>query len=48
MKDIVGSPKPKARKHKRKARIYHPTDKSKSYGGYGPKPAWLKEMEATA
>ena len=35
------------RKQKRpkKARIYHPTDKTKSYGGYGPKPDWLRELE---
>lgn len=32
------------RKHKKKARIYHPTDKTKSYGGYGPKPDWLREL----
>jgi len=33
------------RKMKQKPRIYHPTDKTLSYGGYGPKPKWLKEME---
>jgi hypothetical protein len=36
---------PKRRKIKQKPRIYHPTDKTLSYGGYGPKPKWLKEME---
>lgn len=39
--------KPSRRRSKQKPRIYHPTDKTLSYGGYGPKPKWLKEMETT-
>jgi DNA-binding protein H-NS len=39
----------KARK-KRKAlrRVYNPSNKSQSWGGAGPKPKWLKEIEANA
>jgi len=29
-------------------RVYNPQDKSQSYRGAGPKPKWLKEIEATA
>ena len=26
--------------------VRHPTDKTKKYGGYGPKPKWLKELNS--
>lgn len=33
---------------RRSNRIYNPADKTQSYGGYGPKPKWLKAMERAA
>ena len=40
--DLFGK---KRTKHAKKPRIVNPANKSQSYGGYGPKPKWLKEME---
>ena len=33
------------KKRSKKPRIVNPADRTQSYGGYGPKPAWLKRIE---
>ena len=40
--DLFGK---KRTKRAKKPRIVNPANKTQSYGGYGPKPKWLKEME---
>ena len=44
LKELFGTRKPRAKKH----RIVNPADRSQSYGGHGPKPAWVKQLEGKA
>ncbi len=37
---------PDTRPRKKKPRVYNPDNPDQSYGGYGPKPAWFKKLEA--
>lgn len=45
LRELIGPSKP-ARKRPVKKRIYNPANRAESYGGYGPKPKWLKDLEA--
>lgn len=42
IKDLFNTPR---KTRKAKPRIVNPKDKTQSWGGHGPKPAWLKEIE---
>ena len=39
------SHRPKPRRNFKK--VFHPEDRTKFWTGYGPKPKWLKELEAS-